>query len=261
MTRGRSRQTHFAASRLRWWFRCALVLALADINGALAQSESTWSNQGMVYLLGPTLDGTAGAGPIDTDVDMSTSDTFDTIDKGFLGMYRGEGEHWGVLLDVVYMDLKADAEGSRGVLSGALDLEQTLAIASLTYRVSDSLQVMGGALYADVSTELVITGPGDRVNQASVGEDWVDPIVGVLYETPIGSSWLFSGSAQVGGFGVSSDLVMVLGGAFSYRFNHWASLSLGYRYLDFDYEDGDGADRFKFDMKEHGPLIGFRFDF
>ena len=55
--------------------------------------------------------------------------------------------------------------------------------------------------------------------------------------------------------------MVVLSGSLSYRFNHWSSLSLGYRYLDFDYDDGNGSDRFKFDLKEHGPSIGFRFDF
>ena len=29
----------------------------------LAQGDSGWSNQGLIYLLGPTLDGTSGVGP------------------------------------------------------------------------------------------------------------------------------------------------------------------------------------------------------
>lgn len=238
----------------------AFALIGLNANPAFGENESGWSNQGLIYILGPTLDGTAGVGPVETDVDMGFSDTFDALDSGFLGMYRGEGERWGVLLDVVYMDLKADDEGSRGLLAGELDLEQTLAIASVTYRLSDSLQLMGGALYNDVSTEVALTGPA-ATRKASVGEDWVDPIVGALFETPVGSEWLFSGSAQLGGFGVGSDLVVVLSASMSYRFNHWASMSVGYRYLDFDYDDGEGLERFKFDMKQHGPLIGFRFDF
>ena len=67
----------------------ALGLALAFClvaQGASAQSESSWSNQGLIYLLGPTLDGTSGIGPIDTDVDMSASDVFETLDGAFLGM-------------------------------------------------------------------------------------------------------------------------------------------------------------------------------
>ena len=91
-------------------FGLTLAFSMA-MQPASAQSESSWSNQGLIYLLGPTLDGTSGIGPIDTDVDMSASDVFETLDGAFLGMYRGEGERWGVMIDVVYMDLKADGSG------------------------------------------------------------------------------------------------------------------------------------------------------
>ena len=227
-----------------------------------ARAESGWSNQGLIYLLGPTLDGTSGVGPFDTDVDLSAGDVFDNLDSAFLGMYRGEGERWGVLVDIVYMDLKADGSGDRGALSGEVELEQTTAIVSATYRLSPTTQLMTGALYNDISGSISLTGPLRETRGQSMGDDWVDPIVGVLYETPIGAgNWSFTGSAQIGGFGVGSDLVTILTGSFSYRFNEWSSVDIGYRYLDFDYEDGDGPDRFKFDMKEHGPAIGWRIDF
>jgi hypothetical protein len=55
-----------------------------------------WSNQGLVYILAPMLSGTQGVGNLELDVDIDSSDVFDAIDGGFLGMYRGEGERWGV---------------------------------------------------------------------------------------------------------------------------------------------------------------------
>ena len=239
----------------------ALAFSVA-MQPAYAQSESSWSNQGLIYLLGPTLDGTSGIGPIDTDVDMSAGDVFDNLDSAFLGMYRGEGERWGVMIDVVYMDLKADGSGDGGAFSGEVEVEQTTAIASATYRLSPTTQLLAGALYNDVSAGISLRGPTDRIREQSAGDDWVDPIVGVLFETPIrGGNWSFTGAAQLGGFGVGADLVTILTGSFSYRFNNWSSIYIGYRYLDFDYEDGDGLDRFKFDMKEHGPAVGWRFDF
>ena len=229
---------------------------------AHGQSEPSWTNQGLIYLLGPALDGTSGVGPIDTEVDLSAGDVFDNLDSAFLGMYRGEGERWGVLIDVVYMDLKADGTGDGGAFSGEVEVEQTTAIASATYRLSPTTQLMAGALYNDISAGIALKGPRDRIRERSAGDDWIDPIVGVLFETPLGAgNWSFTGAAQLGGFGVGSDLVTILTGSFSYRFNHWSSIDIGYRYLDFDYEDGDELDRFKFDMKEHGPAIGWRFDF
>jgi hypothetical protein len=35
----------------------------------------------------------------------------------------------------------------------------------------------------------------------------------------------------------------------------------GVRYLGVDYEDGDGAGRYKFDVTEGGPTLGFAWTF
>jgi len=223
-------------------------------------AEGPWSNQGIIYLLGPTLDGTTGIGPFDTEMDMDAGDVFDALDGAFLGMYRGQGDRWGVGLDVVYMDLKVDGTGDRGALSGSVNVKQSTMIGTGYYRLSEEVRLIGGALFNDLSTRIALSGPLNDRNQR-FDEDWVDPIVGVGYDVALGEKWDFSGSALYGGFGVGSESVMVFSASFAYRFNHWASMTLGGRYLDFDYEDGEGADRFKFDMKQYGPAVGFRFDF
>jgi hypothetical protein len=38
-----------------------------------------------------------------------------------------------------------------------------------------------------------------------------------------------------------------------------ASLVLGYSHLDVDSEDGEGLERFVFDMEQAGPWVGLRF--
>ena len=76
--------------------RVLIVAVLTFFLGPFALAEERgWSNQGLIYLLGPTLEGTTGIGPIDTQMEMTTSDVFDALDGAFLGMYRGEGERWG----------------------------------------------------------------------------------------------------------------------------------------------------------------------
>jgi len=67
-----------------------LAPAAAAAEGA-TEDTPKWSNQGLVYLLAPTLSGTQGVGDLELDVDIGASEVFDAIDSGFLGMYRGEG--------------------------------------------------------------------------------------------------------------------------------------------------------------------------
>jgi hypothetical protein len=66
---------------------------------------------------------------------------------------------------------------------------------------------------------------------------------------------------DVGGFGVGSELTWNLVGNFLYQVSRTVYLSVGYRALDMDYEQGSGASRFKFDMLLHGPVLGAVFRF
>jgi hypothetical protein len=85
--------------------------------------------------------------------------------------------------------------------------------------------------------------------------------VGAIWSTEFATNWHFSSYGLVGGFGVGSDLLWSLNAEFSWRFGEHTSLVLGARYIDYDYEDGSGLDRFKFDIAEYGPAVGFRWDF
>ncbi|MGB1438205.1 MAG: hypothetical protein ACPG63_00455, partial [Luminiphilus sp.] len=163
----------------------AAICLLSTMATAALADEGSWSNQGLIYLLGPTLDGTTGIGPFDTEMDMDAGDVFDALDGAFLGMYRGQNDRWGVGLDVVYMDLKGDATGDRGALSGSVNVKQTTMIGTGYYRLSKELRLIGGALFNDLSTRIALSGPMNDRNQR-FGDDWVDPIVGVGYDVALG---------------------------------------------------------------------------
>jgi len=113
-----------------------LLCVLVYCSSSAHAENSDWSSQGIIYLLGPTLDGTSGIGPFDTEVDMDAGDVFDALDGAFLGMYRGQNNRWGVALDVVHMDLKGNATGDRGALSGTVSVRQSSVITSGYYRVA-----------------------------------------------------------------------------------------------------------------------------
>lgn len=237
---------------------------MAMASPAFAQTApgggSRWHNTVEIYLMGPNLDGSVGLGPVDGDVDVDPGTIFEALDGAFLGSYVGEAERWGVLADLAYMDLKAGGTGPLGLVDYDVNVKQTIFGLVGLYRLTDTLQLTFGGRYVDVTNRLNLKGPGgERGVKAS--ENWIDPTVGLRYVAPLGEKWVFNGMADIGGAGVGSDLTWLLSANIAYRITGRTQFYAGYRYIYFDYEDGEGRDRFKFDMAQHGFLAGFRFEF
>ncbi len=76
---------------------------------------------------------------------------------------------------------------------------------------------------------------------------FVDPIVGLDYRTGLSDKWVFYGRADIGGFGVGSELNWQLGAYFGYKPTQNWNLFGGYRHLAFDYKS-DNASQFFYDM-------------
>jgi len=89
-------------------------------------------------------------------------------------------------------------------------------------------------------------------------ESWIDPLVGLKGLTPIGESKFFvSGAFAIGGFSVGSDFMWDANVNLGYQWTKGFSTSLGYCYLDVDYEDGD----FLYDVAQDGIVFGLSWRF
>jgi len=113
--------------------------------------------------------------------------------------------------------------------------------------------IFGGRFYG-LETEIDIVGAPLRIDK---DKDWADAMLGARYIWTITDKWDFIARGDIG-FG-GSDLALNLAGLFNYQPLKHVSLLFGYRYMDIDYEDGSGADLFKYDMTMHGPLLGVNF--
>jgi hypothetical protein len=238
----------------------ALGVSLLPGLAAADQGPAAWRHTFELYLMGPNLDGTVGLGPVDGDVAVDPGDVFDALDSAFLGTYIAEKEHWGFLVDLAYMDLEQDGAGPGGRVEYLVNVKQTVAGLVATYRLSETLQFTFGGRWVDVTNRLTLLGPVQE-RGAGVSENWFDPTVGLRYVRPVGERWVFNAAGDIGGLGVGSDLTWFLSANMAYRITERSQLYAGYRCIDFDYEDGEGSDRFKFDMAQHGFLAGFRFEF
>ena len=240
---------------------CCLVITMGWSVTLLAQqstdSASGWKNSFVIYLLGPTIEGKVGAGPLDRDLDIDPGDVFDALDGAFLATFGAEKDNWGVLFDLIYMDLSSDVTGDRGLLTGEIGLKQTIFGANAAYRLNDNVQVLFGGRYVDLSSKITL----GQLSPIRVGESWFDPTIGLRLAGPISERWSYGVLGDIGGFGIGSELTWQLSGSLSVQMTEHSLFTFGYRYIDIDYEDGQGLDAFKFDAAEHGPALGVRFEF
>ena len=86
---------------------------------------------------------------------------------------------------------------------------------------------------------------------------WADPVLGTRLRVSLTDKWFAVVAGDVGGFGAASDFTWQAYGGNDYQFNERWSLKVGYRALGVDYENSG----FKFDVVQHGPLIGLGIGF
>lgn len=91
--------------------------------------------------------------------------------------------------------------------------------------------------------------------QFDESQAWVDPLVGVIVVAPLAERWSLRAEADIGGFGVGSDLTWNAQAILSYRWTvggYDVLAGAGYRALYWDYQDGS----FEWDVTMSGPLLG-----
>src|SRR5690606_28151081 len=109
----------------------------------------------------------------------------------------------------------------------------------------------------DVSNEVTLT--LENVGSRSHREDfnWFDPLIGARALVALSERISVLGQADIGGFGVGSDLTWSVLGTVNYTFNdHW-SASVGYKHMSVDYDHDDRV----FDIDLSGPVLGVTYRF
>jgi hypothetical protein len=232
------------------------VLVLAAPVAAAAE----WKHELAPYMFFAGMDGSTGVGPVIADVDVSFGDVVENLEMGFMGMYRGTTGRYSIILDTIYMGLGATNRGPDGFLKGDVDMDQLALEADFGYALGESFTVLAGLRYNDLSVDVRTTGPlTDR--RASGSESWVDPVIGGIFEHRFSEQWSTSLRGDIGGFGVGSDFAWQGIAALRWQVSPGIGVVGAYRYIDMDYDDGSGNQRFLYDMAIHGPALGVVFTF
>jgi hypothetical protein len=238
-------------------------LALAALLApGLAQAQDWsdgWSGRATLYgwLTAADLDSTAplpGGGVLNSSISAGFDDILDVLD--FAAFANVEARRGRLLLlgDVMYTKLSKDGVGLAGA-SIDTGLKMFAGTGAVGWRVwSDdraSFDAFGGARL--ISTEVEISRRGAFTSQdATASETFVDPLVGVRFGYRATDRIELRASADIGGFGVGSDVAWEAFAGGSYAFTERIRGDLGFRYLSIDYEN-DGAE---IDLRLYGPTVG-----
>jgi hypothetical protein len=249
--------------------------ALSPTDSA-AQTADSWKWQGSVYVYLPTIGGTStfpqtGAG---SDVSLDASKIIDNLKMTFMGSLEGSNGRWGMLTDVVYMDLGNTKSGTRDISIGgaglpanananvSYDLKGWAWTLAGTWRVASDpaskMDVIAGARLFDMKQTLgwEVTGnvgsipaPGRGGNSTAELSNW-DAIVGVKGRTAFGESgkWFVPYYADIG-TGESKLTWQAMAGV-GYSFG-WGDVVASWRYLDYDMKSGKKIESMTF----NGPAI------
>jgi len=186
----------------------------------------------------------------------SETDLLDVLDMAFLAageIRRGDDA---VLLEFNYLDLSDSVSffsgGRFGADASVKGIMGSLAWAHRLDTASDlDLDVIAGVRYWDLDLEVDYR----RIPTAEVNKNWIDPLVGLRASKPVGTGWRLGGIANIGGFGVGSDFQWEVLVSAEYQYSDQTSLSLGYRHLDLDFEDGNLV----LDAAMSGPYVAVSF--
>lgn len=206
-----------------------------------------------IYGFLPGLYGHVYLGPVDIDM-AAPSDSLIKLNGFFMATLRLGYDKFGFNFDLFYGSIKASNE--RPTVD--TDIDETVIQTSLSYYALPWLEPYAGFRYDRVGVN-INRPPSENFHPGL--RDWYDPIVGIHMTGKASESWTLHLRADVGGFGVGSEVTWQLIFTGSWRATKWLSLDLSYRILYLRYVENNQGDLnyLKFDMTEAGPQVGVTF--
>lgn len=238
------------------------VLLLNSYSWADSKEDfNSWQNTlAPLYLWGVSMSGTMTSGPVSAPLEIEFSDAVSDLEAIFTFHYEGAKGNWGIIADYSFLNLGPSAEipGTPAVIN--VDMKNTIAEVAGLYRFgpNNPWQLLAG--YRTYQLDVTLSGlpsPPLPVSQVVIDETINDFFFGGRYVRQINDKWSFLGRADAGAG--DSDLVWNAVLAFDYRFTKLLSGFVGWKVLDYDVDQGSGANTFKYDMRHSGPLLALAF--
>lgn len=165
-------------------------------------------------------------------------------------------DRYSFFTDMSYVRVTTDAATPRGILADEVDLKSVTFTALLggAYTIYEDdrsrLDILAGARYWHVETTVSFNGGVLGGVSRTDKVDWVDAVAGLKGSYSLTDNFFLTGWGMIGAGGADLDWNVL--GALGYKFNDSVSAVLGYRAQGVDYSKDD----YKYDVIQHGPIIG-----
>ena len=164
---------------------------------------------------------------------------------------------FGLLAEWTDLDIGEDARTDRGGLAATVDLDGTLATFLASWRFAErprwSAEALAGGRYVSLDAEVDVA----VARTTGTEQSWGDPLVGLRGAVALSERVTVEGRAQLGGFGIGSDVTWEARGRLAVALREHVALAAGWRHLDVEYEKGDIA----IDFALIGPFLAVDFVF
>jgi hypothetical protein len=218
------------------------------------------------YLMFPNMNGTAGIGNLpDASFNSDPGDIFSHLQIGGMLYFEAHNNNWAITTDLLYMKLTQDVPANQVIISGNAKVSEFLWELTGFYKIVSWFEVGAGARLYSIHPEMEMnykTGlKSDTTRSESLTKTWVDPIIATRFKFFTKTKWIAEVRGDIGGFGIGSKFAWQVQADAGYKFVKWFQATIGYRYIDVNYEKGSGSDRFLYDVATFGPTLRFGFTF
>jgi hypothetical protein len=192
-------------------------------------------------------EGNANIGAGGSRVHTSIDATWESMDAAW-GLRSDMGPDPGpyrILFDMNYQSISKDTRG------GSFHAYHSMFEGDVSLRTTQNylFDPLVGVRYTELDAIRVFD-----TTDTAVGESrgWFDPVVGARGRLPLVEKLDLAWRADVGGFGIGSDLTVQLDGAFYWSFSRQFSGFVGWRYLNVDYTSSN----LDYHVATTGPYCG-----
>jgi hypothetical protein len=224
-------------------------------------TDTGWRVGTSIYGWTTRLDGDMTIHGTKVPVHVPFTKLFENLKFTFMGNVEVGKDKWSFMSDLFYARLEPST--SNKIADFDSRIQQFIGDFAVFYHIIDTpaarLDAYAGARVNWMKTEVDVTGKGPfgKSYSDSGEQTWVDPIIGVRCQRDLTDKFFVRALADIGGFGVSSDLTWQAMVALGYRVSEHSSLGLGYRAIGVDYTHNN----LTYDVTSHGLLLGFEYRF